>query len=212
MAVLALPQWICSCTLPAPRSCTYLRRRGNVKFVKQTTLAILLLVSAVGCSAPSSSGQQSKVSETPNYTAYYTYPNASGNRYLPNASMNLLADSTGVAKADLPGVPIWLVSVSIDETVAWVVSLQDGTLLAFRWDQGKLLSLDLPVESLRPGMPPTVVVSGSGEISIANTLVGDMGPPPHRHLSGAIRCVSPMSTTNASSSSGKRMAVRSRCP
>ena len=147
-----------------------------MKFVKQTTLAILLLVSAVGCSAPSSSGQQSKVSETPNYTAYYTYPNASGNRYLPNASMNLLADSTGVAKADLPGVPIWLVSVSIDETVAWVVSLQDGTLLAFRWDQGKLLSLDLPVESLRPGMPPTVVVSGSGEISIANTLVGDMGP------------------------------------
>ena len=84
----------------------FLRRRGNVKTVKRTTFSILLLGFAVGCSAPSSSGHQSKVSATPNYTAYYTYPNASGNRYLPNASMNLLADSTGVAKADLPGVPI----------------------------------------------------------------------------------------------------------
>jgi hypothetical protein len=117
-----------------------------------------------------------KVNETPTYTAYYTYPDASGNRYLPKASMNLLAETTGVVEADLPGVPIWLVSFITNDTAAWVVGLQDGTLSAFRWDQGKLSSLDLPVESLPAGMPPTVIVSGSGEVSIANTIVGALGP------------------------------------
>lgn len=117
-----------------------------------------------------------KAYETPSYTAYYTYPDASGNRYLPDAHMNLLAETTGVVSADLPGVPKWLVSFKTNNTAAWLVGLRDGTLVGFRWDRGKLLPLDLPVESLPPGMPPTVIVSGSGEVSIANALVRDLGP------------------------------------
>ncbi len=147
-----------------------------MNILKQTKLAVLLLGCTVGCSTPSTSGQQAKVSDPQNYSAYYTYPDASGNRYLPNAGMNLLAESTGVAAAELPGVPIWLVAFKTHNTVAWLVSLQDGTLMAFRWDQGRLLPLDLPLASLPPGMPPTVVVSSSGDISIANTLVRDLGP------------------------------------
>ena len=142
----------------------------------RTVLATLLIGCIVGCSEPLTSGQQAKVSETPTYTAYYTYADASGNGYLPDATVNLLAETTGFAKADLPGVPIWLVSFSTNDTVAWVVGLQDGTLTAYRWDQGNLLALDLPVQNLRPGMPPTIVVSSSGDISIANTLVSDLGP------------------------------------
>jgi hypothetical protein len=138
--------------------------------LKWDWLTIMAFLLFCGCLLPA------KANETPTYTAYYTYPDASGNRYLPKAHMNLLAETTGVVEANLPGVPIWLVSFSTGGTAAWLVGLQDGALLAFRWDQGKLLPLDLPVESLPPGMPPTVIVSEVGEVSIANILVPDLGP------------------------------------
>ena len=90
----------------------------------------------------------------------YTYGQASGNRTTEGTSS--LPDSSPI-DVELSGEPAWVVGVSIEEAIAWVVALEDGRVEAFRIDEeGSARPLPISPGRLAAGQPPAVAVKGKG--------------------------------------------------
>ncbi len=63
----------------------------------------------------------------------------------------------------MDGEPAWVVGVPIEETIAWVVALEDGRVEAFRLDEeGSVQPLPVSPGRLAAGQPPAVAVEGKG--------------------------------------------------
>ena len=86
----------------------------------------------------------------------YTYGQPSGNRMadgwgnLPEASP---------VEVQLGGEPVWVVGVPVEDDTAWVVTLEDGRVEAFRLDGGTGSIRPWPVspDRLPAGQPPAIV-------------------------------------------------------
>ena len=93
----------------------------------------------------------------------YTYGQASGNRVVEGAGD--LPNSKPI-DVQLGGVPVWVVGVPLEDGTAWVATLEDGRVQAFRLnDSGGAREVLVSPDRLTPGQPPLVKVSdGSLEL------------------------------------------------
>jgi hypothetical protein len=82
----------------------------------------------------------------------YTYGQASGNRVVEGSGR--LPESEPV-DVQLDGVPTWVVGVPLGANTAWVVTLEDGRVQAFRLGgSGKVEPVPISPDRLAPGQPP----------------------------------------------------------
>lgn len=91
----------------------------------------------------------------------------SGNRVLRGQS-----DLIGTVPIDIPleGIPLWVVGASEGISPTWVVALDDGSLEAWRVEEGEPIQVPLDVATLPPGTPPVVLTTETG--------VAVLEPPP----------------------------------
>jgi hypothetical protein len=88
----------------------------------------------------------------------YTYGQASGNRIVDG--IGNLPDSSPV-DVQLDGVPTWVAGVPLGDGTAWVATLEDGRVQAFRLNSaGETESMAISPNRLAPGQPPLVVARG----------------------------------------------------
>ncbi|MDQ4003930.1 MAG: hypothetical protein M3259_08865 [Actinomycetota bacterium] len=115
---------------------------------------------ATQATAPESSVSQrdGAPSTPPSYS--YTYGQASGNRATEGTGD--LPNSTPV-DVELGGEPAWVVGVPFEDDTAWVVTLEDGQVEAFRLDEeGSVRPLPVSPGQLAAGQPPAVAAEGKG--------------------------------------------------
>ena len=88
----------------------------------------------------------------------YTYGQPSGNRVVEGAGN--LPESEPV-DVQLDGVPTWVVGVPLGNDTAWVATLEDGRVQAFRLDgSGEAAPVGITPDELSPGQPPLVRAQG----------------------------------------------------
>ena len=88
----------------------------------------------------------------------YTYGQASGNRVVEGVGG--LPESKPV-DVQLNGEPVWVVGAPLGNDTAWVVTLEDGRVEAFRLDgEGETTPAEITPNELPPGQPPFVKAEG----------------------------------------------------
>ena len=93
----------------------------------------------------------------------YTYGQASGNHVVEGTG-NLPASNP--VDIQLDGVPVWVVGVPLEDDTAWVATLEDGSVQAFRLDEsGQTKSIPISPGRLAPGQPP-LVKADDGKLSL----------------------------------------------
>ncbi|MDP8939449.1 MAG: hypothetical protein M3N10_04000 [Actinomycetota bacterium] len=99
----------------------------------------------------------------------YTYGQASGNRVVEGTGGLPGSEPVDVR---LDGVPTWVVGVPLGDDTAWVVTLGDGRVQAFRLDEsGEHSPVSITPDELPPGQPPLVKSEGGGlELVTAQTM------------------------------------------
>lgn len=111
-------------------------------------------------------------------TAYgYTYGQASGNRVVDG--IGDLPNSQPV-DVQLDGVPTWVVGAPLEDDTAWVVTLADGRVQAFRLNAaGEAEPVSISPDLLAPGQPPLVEVRNSSLelVTSDNPLASDATHP-----------------------------------
>lgn len=110
-----------------------------------------------GATSPSSTAQ--RPASAAEATAYgYTYGQASGNRVIDGSGD--LPNSRPV-DVRLDGTPTWVAGVPLGTETAWVVTLEDGRVRAFRLNRsGETEEISISPDRLAPGQPPLVEVRG----------------------------------------------------
>lgn len=79
-----------------------------------------------------------------------------------------LPDSRPV-DVQLDGVPVWVVGVPLEDDTAWVATLEDGRVQAFRLDEsGQASPVPIFPNRLAPGEPP-LVKAHEGKLSLVTT-------------------------------------------
>lgn len=69
----------------------------------------------------------------------------------------------------LDGVPVWVVGVPLEDDTAWVATLEDGSVQAFRLDEsGQVSPVSIYPNRLAPGEPP-LVKAHEGKLSLVTT-------------------------------------------
>lgn len=103
----------------------------------------------------------------------YTYGQPSGNRTVDGTGN--LSDSSPAA-VRLGGEPVWVAGVPLGESIAWVVTLKDGRVKAFRQsNSGEMKPEPITPNLLPSGAPPLVKAEG-GSLKLV-TLNGGRGSP-----------------------------------
>ena len=82
----------------------------------------------------------------------YTYGQASGNRVVEGVG-DLPRRPVDVR---LGGVPTWIVGVPLGESTAWIATLADGRVKAYKLDEKGLAPYPITPDRLPPGEPPLV--------------------------------------------------------
>ncbi|CAN5680492.1 hypothetical protein BH24ACT20_BH24ACT20_12510 [soil metagenome] len=98
----------------------------------------------------------------------YTYGPATGNRVVDGTGN--LPDSSPI-DVQLDGVPVWVAGVPLGDDTAWIVTLEDGRVQAFRLDgSGAAEPISISSDELQPGQPPLVKArEGSLELVTSQT-------------------------------------------
>ena len=110
---------------------------------------------------PGDNAARSEQRNGPHYG--YTYGQVSGNRIVDGTGS--LPESEPV-DVQLGGVPTWVVGVPLGNDTAWVVTLEDGRVEAFRLDDtGEATPVEITPDELPPGQPP-LVKSGGGSLKL----------------------------------------------
>ena len=93
----------------------------------------------------------------------YTYGQASGSHVVEGTGRLSKSEPVDV---QLDGVPTWIVGVPLRDDTAWIATLEDGGVQAFRLnDEGETESVPISPDRFAPGQPPLVEVQdGSLEL------------------------------------------------